>query len=306
MDKIYRNLQKISGSFYVSLPKKWIDNYDLDKPVSTDNNKNTYSTLLIDIQSDGSLLISPKLVQREEQLKDELILRSSPFVAREIVRNCLSGQTNLIVLSDKEISKGLRKEIRWFVNGLPNTEIIEEKRQRIVIQNFGYKKIPTKKLIQRLLYLIADMFDSLKEGAIGELNYSLSQLKKFYFILVTHIRTYLRTGLYVTEDNDFTPLEAMDYRMFCEKIQETGKILSELRLNENVQEFFDKINRYFNDVMNAYLKKNLQLAHSLWLKKVKLVKEAKSLMTKLDFDDKDKIKDMIRIAKNCKDMSALI
>ena len=306
MDKVYRNLQKISGSYYVSLPKKWIDNYDLDKPVSTNNNKNTYSTLLIDIQSDGTLLISPKLVQREKELKDELILRSSPFVAREIVRNCLSGQTSLIVLSDKEISKNLRKEIRWFVNGLPNTEIIEDKPQRIVIQNFGYKKIPTKKLIQRLLYLIADMFDNLKEGAIEELNYSLSQLKKFYFILVTHIRTYLRTGLYVTEDNDFTPLEAMDYRMFCEKIQETGKILSDLRLNENVQEFFDKIHHYFNDVMNAYQKKNLQLAHSSWLKKVKLVKEAKSLMAKLDFDDKDKIKDMIRIAKNCKDMSALI
>lgn len=306
MDKVYRNLQKISGSFYVSLPKKWIKNYDLDKPVSTDNNKNTYSTLLIDVQDDGSLLISPKLVQREEKLKDELILHSSPFVAREIVKNCLSGQTNLIILSDKEINKQLRNEIRWFVNGLPNTEIIEEKRQRIVIQNFGYKKIPTKKLIQRLLYLIADMFDSLKEGAIEELNYSLSQLKKFYFILVTHIRTYLRTGLYVTEDNDFTPLEAMDYRMFCEKIQETGKILGDLRLNENVQQFFDRIHRYFNDVMNAYLTKNLQLAHSSWLKKVKLVKEAKSLMAKLDFDDKDKIKDMLRIAKNCKDMSALI
>ena len=296
MERTFRKLQKISGSFFVSLPKKWIKNFNLSSK----------SPIEINVRSDGSLNISPKHEQEDIDLKEELTLHSSPFIAREIVKNCLSGQTNIVVISDKEIDKDLRSEIRWLVNGLPNTEIIEDERQRLVIQNFGYKKIPTKKLIQRLLYLIADMFDSLIEGAIGELNYSLIQLKKFYFILVTHIRTYLRTGLYVTEDNDFTPLEAMDYRMFCEKIQETGKILSELRLNENVQEFFDKIHHYFNDVMNAYLKKDLHLAHSSWLKKVKLVKEAKSLMAKLDFDDKDKIKDMIRIAKNCKDMSALI
>ena len=98
----------------------------------------------------------------------------------------------------------------------------------------------------------------------------------------------------------------MDYRMFCEKIEEIGTILRDLRLNENVKDFFDKIHQYFNEVMNAYLKKNLELAHNAWLKKDKLVAEAKSLMNKLDYDDKDKVKDMIRIAQNCKDMSALI
>lgn len=296
MDRIFRKLQKISGSFFVSLPKTWIKNFNLVKN----------SPIAIDIRTDGTLMISPKLKQSEEELKDELVIHSSPYVAREIVKNCLSGQTNLVIMSDKEIDKKVKNEIRWFVNGLPNTEIIEEQRQRIVIQNFGYKKFPTKKLIQRLLYLIADMFDNLKQGSIEELRYCFNQLRKFYFILVTHIRTYLRTGLYVSEDTDFTPLEAMDYRMFCEKLEEIGTILRDLRINENVLDFFDKVHQYFNEVMNAYLKRNLELAHKAWLKKDKLVAEAKSLMNKLDYDDKDKIKDMIRIAQNCKDMSALI
>ncbi len=296
MDKIYRKLQQISGSFFVSLPKKWVENFNLEKnkPIS------------IEIRSDGTLTISPKLKQTEGELKDELTLQASPYVAREIVKNCLSGQTNLVIMSDKEIDKDLKNEIRWFVNGLPNTEIIEEQRQRIVIQNFGYKKIPTKKLIQRQLYLIADMFDNLKEESIEELNYSFEQLRKFYFILVTHIRTYLRTGIYVTEDNDFTPLEAMDYRMFCEKIEEIGTILRDLRINENVKDYFDEVHQYFNEVMDAYLKKNLELAHNAWLKKDKIVAEGKSLINKLEYEDKDKIKDMIRIAQNCKEMSALI
>ncbi|MFX1420532.1 MAG: hypothetical protein ACFE9N_16670 [Promethearchaeota archaeon] len=296
MERIFRKLQKISGSFFVSLPKKWIENFDLSSK----------SPVAIDISSDGSLRISPKTEQEDVNLTEEIILHSSPFIAREIVKHCLSGQTNIVVISDKEIDKDLRSEIRWLVNGLPNTEIIEDQRQRLVIQNFGYKKIPTKKLIQRLLYLIADMLENLIADRVDDLKYNFDQLRKFYFILVTHIRTYLRTGIYVSEDTDFTPLEAMDYRMFCEKIEEIGKILRDLRLSENVKEFFLEINQYFNDIMNAYLKKDFVLAHKAWLRKDSLVEKANSLMSKLDYEDKDKVKNMIRIAENCKDMAAFI
>ncbi len=296
MERIFRKLQKISGSFFVSLPKKWIENFNLSSK----------SPIAIDVRSDGSLTISPKHEQEDLNLKDELILHSSPFIAREIVKHCLSGQTNIVVISDKEIDKDLRSEIRWLVNGLPNTEIIEEQRQRLVIQNFGYKKIPTKKLIQRLLYLVADMFENLIEDRVDDLKYNFDQLRKFYFILVTHIRTYLRTGIYVSEDTDFTPLEAMDFRMFCEKIEEIGKILKDFQVNEKVKELFLDINQYFNDVMNAYLKKDFVLAHKAWLRKDKLVEIANSLLSKLDYEDKDKVKDMIRIAEKCKDMAAFI
>ncbi|MFX1355482.1 MAG: hypothetical protein ACFFGP_16130, partial [Promethearchaeota archaeon] len=125
-------------------------------------------------------------------------------------------------------------------------------------------------------------------------------------ILVTHIRTYLKTGVYVSEDQDFTPLEAMDFRIFCEKIEEIGKILRDLKLSENVMDFFLEIQNYFNEVLDAYLHKKLELAHKAWLKKNNLVKKANTLMNTLDYDDKDKIKDMIRIAESCKDMAALI
>ncbi|MFW9823100.1 MAG: hypothetical protein ACFFE4_09205 [Candidatus Thorarchaeota archaeon] len=280
----------------MSLPKKWVENFNLTSK----------SPVALDLLNDGSLNISPKHQLEDINLEERLTLHSSPYIAREIVKNSLSGQTNIVVISDKEIDKSIRSEIRWLVNGLPNTEIIEEQAQRLVIQNFGYKKIPTRKLIQRLLYLIANMMDCLLENRIGDLKYNFDQLKKFYFILVTHIRTYLRTGLYVSEDTDFTPLEAMDYRMFCEKIEEIGKILREIRINENTKEFFLEINKYFDDVMNAYLKKDLILAHKTWFGKDNLVERANSLLSNLDCEDKDKIKNMIRIAENCKDMTAFI
>ena len=296
MERVYRNLQKISGSFFVSLPKKWVENYNL----------HAKSPIAIEVRSDGSLIISPKLEQNIHDLENELILEATPYVVRAIIKNSLSGQMNMVVISDKEIEKNLKSEIRRFVNGLPNTEITDEHPQRIVIQNFGYKKIPTKKLIQRLLYLTENMFVDVIEDARDDLQYNFSQLRKFYFILVTHIRTYLKTGIYVTEDNDFTPLEAMDYRLFCEKIEETGKILRVLYLSENVSDFYEKIFQYFKEVMEAYMKDSQELAHYAWLKKDKLQEEAIKLMGKLEYEDKDRIKDMIYIAHLIKDMAAVI
>lgn len=49
---------------------------------------------------------------------------------------------------------------------------------------FGYKKIPMKKLIQRLLYLIDDMFDNLKEESIKELKYNSNTLLNHFCIFI--------------------------------------------------------------------------------------------------------------------------
>jgi len=295
MERIYRKIQKLGGSLVVSLPKKWTENYNLNKE----------SSVAMDMNSDGSLSITPKLTHPKEDI-DELILESNPYVVKEVVKNILSGQTHIVVVSDNEINKSLRNQIRYWVNGLPNTEITEETNQRIVIENFGYKKIPTGKLIKRLLYLIADMFDDVKNESYNDLDYAFDQLRKFYFILVMHIRAYLRTGVYVTEDNDFTPLEAMDYRIFCGKIQEIGKILKRLRLSPQVKPFFNEIHQYFEEVMDAYLKNDSKLSYYVWLKKYNLIEKANDILSTLDIREHDKIRSLIGIAERCKDMAGLI
>ncbi len=297
MEKLYRKLQSQGGSTVVSLPSSWIDKFNLKKK----------DTVVIEVMSDGSLKIRPGFNSSTEQEdRDELILESNPYVVKEVVKNILSGQTHIVVVSDNEINKSLRNQIRYWVNGLPNTEITEETNQRIVIENFGYKKIPTGKIIQRLLYLIADMFDDVKNETYDDLDYAFDQLRKFYFILVMHIRAYLRTGVYVTEDNDFTPLEAMDYRVFCGKIEEIGKILKRLRLSPPVKPFFDEIHQYFEEVMDAYLKNDSKLSYYVWLKKYKLIEKANDIISTLDIREHDKIRSLIGIAERCKDMAGLI
>ncbi|KKL44377.1 hypothetical protein LCGC14_2366270, partial [marine sediment metagenome] len=144
---MYRKLQKIGGSLVVSLPKKWTENYGLIAGVS----------IAIDVRDDGTLTIMPKLEQSSEVLQEEIVLEADQYVIWELLKKSLSGLTSIVITSDKGINKTLRKNIRRYVNRLPNTEVIEETKYKMTIQNFGYKKIPTKKLIQRLLYLVVYM-----------------------------------------------------------------------------------------------------------------------------------------------------
>lgn len=301
-ERSFRKLQKQGGSLVVSLPKKWIkqvfQKYLNDK-------EEALPLVAIDILNDKSLKITPGSTQSED-INNKLILESNPYVVKELVNNVLSGETYIIIRSDKEINKSLRNQIRYWVNGLPNTEITEESNQRIVVQNFGFKTIPTEKLIKRLLYIIADMFDDINQESYENLNNKFDELRKFYFILVMHIRTYLRTGVNITEDSTFSPLKAMDYRIFCGKIEEIGKILKRLRLSPGIIPFFEDIHQYYNEVMTAYLQNDLKLSYYVWLKKYNLLEKAEYLIDILEDKDHDKIKDMIGIAERCKDMAGLI
>ncbi|MFX1453922.1 MAG: AbrB/MazE/SpoVT family DNA-binding domain-containing protein [Promethearchaeota archaeon] len=296
MDRIYRKLQKIGGSLVISLPKKWTENYDLKAGAS----------IAIDVRDDGTLTIMPKMQQSSDELIEEIVLEADQYVIWELLKKSLAGLTNIVITSDKEINKILRKNIRRYVNRLPNTEVIEETNHRMTIQNFGYKEIPTKKLIQRLLYLVANMFEDLRNGAMDDLHDNFEHLRKFYFILVIHIRTYLRTGVYISTTSDFTPLEALDYRMLCEKNQEIGEILENFTPTEGISGFYKETEQYFTEIMEAFLNKDDKLAYYSWLKKDGLFRKAKKLMEKLEHDDRDNLNILLRIVQNCKDMAALI
>ncbi|MHA2281822.1 MAG: AbrB/MazE/SpoVT family DNA-binding domain-containing protein [Promethearchaeota archaeon] len=296
MDLIYRKLQNLGGSLYVSLPKAWTNKYDLKEK----------SPVALELRDDGTLTILPKIEKPTEAFREEVVLEADEYVIWELLKKSLAGLTNIVITSDKEINKPLRKNIRRYVNRLPNTEIIEETKHRMKIQNFGYKEVPTKKLIQRLLYLVANMFEDLRNDSLDDLYENFEQLRKFYFILVIHIRTYLRTGIYISSNSDFTPLEAMDYRMFCEKIEEIGEILGKIRLSDKTFGFYIEVEQYFDQVMNAFLQKNDKLAFLTWIGKDQIFDKGDLLLNNLTPNDQENVKNLMRIAQNCKDMAALI
>ncbi|MFX1238585.1 MAG: AbrB/MazE/SpoVT family DNA-binding domain-containing protein [Promethearchaeota archaeon] len=296
MSKISRKLQMINKSYFVSLPKSWIKNLNLEKN----------SIIDMIICDDGTIKLAPKLEKQEKRI-DEIIIQSSRYVARDIVKYCLSGTEKIIIVSKEDFQGEICKDILWFVNHLPNAEIIERDKRRIIVSNFGYKRIPTRKIIQRLLYLICDMFENIKNNDLAELKTNFDSVRRLYFILVTHIRTYLRTGIYVSEDKTFTPLEAMDYRMFCEKIERIGMILRDYEYKKGEFDgFFEKVEEFFIEIMDAFLKKNYERACEAWFKRDELINEAQALITNLECQEKERLKLLVSIIEYGKDMADLI
>jgi len=82
--------------------------------------------------------------------------------------------------------------------------------------------------------------------------------------------------------------------------------IKDLYLNENILDFYNEIQQYFNDVTEAFLKKNDKLAFYVWISKEKYFKKANELMQGLNHKDQEQIKHIMRIAQNIKDMAALI
>jgi len=92
------------------------------------------------------LLINPKAA--DESIEEEITLDATNSVAREVIKNSLSGIERIVIKSDKEISKQIRKDINLLLDGLSNANIIEETKQRIVIQNLSFKKYRLNSLLK--------------------------------------------------------------------------------------------------------------------------------------------------------------
>jgi phosphate uptake regulator len=284
------------------MPKDWIRNFELDKDYKVDKNL----TIAIDVRADGCLIINPRIREDESTEFEEITLNVSKSTPREIVKYSILGIDKIVIISDKEIGNDIIKDINFFINRLPDTYIFEKSPQRIEIRTFRIENLPIYQIIKKLLSLIVDMFENVRNSQSKKLESNFSELRKFYYTLVRHIRKFLRTGIYLSEDSDISPLEAMDLRMFCQKIERIGEILLNFRLTENIKNSFQIIETYFNEVMDAYLKKDFDSAYILWNKRNKIIMTFKEKYNTLDQINVENLKDLERIAHNCKDMTALI
>ena len=109
MTRIYRKLQKIGGSLVISLPKKWTENYNL----------NAGTPIGIEIRNDGTLSIVPTMEEENEIIEDQNVLEANENVIWELLKKSFAGETKITIISEKAISKILRKSIRQYVNSKP-------------------------------------------------------------------------------------------------------------------------------------------------------------------------------------------
>ena len=157
-----RKLQPMGNSKIVSLPKKWINLYDLkDKDLVS-----------IKIESDSSLKITPSMLIKERQDIEELTIEFYNEVGKEILEKCLSGTQKIRIFAEKRISQDSLEQIRYFVNKLPTATITLEKPQEIIIHNPGVKDLPSEEILRGIFSNLQDMFTQIRKKNLSEIKLS--------------------------------------------------------------------------------------------------------------------------------------
>ncbi len=306
MIKLRRKIQKISGSYYLNLPKEWITHRKIDET----------KELEIVILEDGSLKIAPEIEFNFQTGDETVILPPEKYVARQIIRKCLMGAKRIIIQSKNPISTEIRDEIYRFVKKLPSAEIIDEGTYKIEIQDLGYTTIPAKPAINRIYQLTNGIFSYLLEGNYDKMEEYINGINRFYIIVVIHIRRFLTHDIYSgsKDTQDFTPIEALDSRMLVGHIHRISTILklnSDLLngalLDQKIRTFGETVKKMFEDAMDSYFKNDSEKACVTWEYYYKLIENSTLLLNNLkEENDRLILYNFLRIADYCRRISDLV
>lgn len=207
-----RKLQRTGGgTFILSLPKKWIKKYSLEKGDS-----------FALFEQENGLFITPKFEEKKEKQVD---VTADEFVARKIMTSYTYGYTSMKITGN--LTNEIRFQIRETVDTLLGYEIIDEKESSILIQDLlNPSELPTKKALKREYFLASSMHKDLTE-AISAQTFSLasdisardSEVDKLYFLIVRQLRSALQnTGF--AERVGVSPLECLDFRIVAKNVEE--------------------------------------------------------------------------------------
>lgn len=201
------------GTFILSLPKKWIEKYCLEKGDS-----------FALFEQDNGLFISPKVEERKEKQAE---ITADEFVFRRIMTFYTYGYTSITITGD--LTPEIRSQIRLTVDKLLGYEIIDEKETKVIIQDLlNPSELTTTRALKREYFLASSMHKdfnkALCEGS-RELAHDVitrdSEVDKLYFLIVRQLRSALQnTGF--AERVGVSSLECLDFRIVAKNIEEIG------------------------------------------------------------------------------------
>ncbi|MFC1697284.1 AbrB/MazE/SpoVT family DNA-binding domain-containing protein [Nanoarchaeota archaeon] len=299
MVKVERKLQQISGSLLVSLPKEWTKQYKLKRG----------SKLQLEMEYDGSLKIAPKLEEKQKIRK--IVINFDQYFARRFFKYYVAGY-DYISIKFKNIPKAQKDSLYRFLKKFMNVQIIEESKEKIVIQNFKLEGATITTCFNRMNFLVSNMFDELlttnNTNQINELDNSISL---FYYMLIMQAREYLEYGKYTKAE--LSIISTMDYRMGAEKVERIGDVIKNLsknKLNKEVIEFAKLIVKEYKKAVNSFINKEFEKAVELWedMKTIKqhYQKTKNKLIKSNDIKSIEQLNDLMQIMEYAKDIANLV
>ena len=204
-----------SGTFFVSLPKRWADRVGLDKGAVLAASESTNGRLCLDPHSEA------------ERQPLTTVVKPTHYLDREIVGRYLLGYDVIRVEAKNRISPEERALIKESSSSLVGLEIVEEDYARIILQCLlEPTAFPPEKILRREYNIAASMHqDSVRAFLEGDVHLAKNvvarddEVNRLYFLLVRILRTIIQNPS-LSEKLEIRSIDCLDYRM-CASLVET-------------------------------------------------------------------------------------
>lgn len=147
-----RKVQVTGGSSYViTLPKEWIRSTNIQKndPIG------------LNIRSDGTLLITSKMVDKQsEKIKEFTVTEETDqiYLLRQLVGAYIAGYNSIKILSKSRIKINVRTGVRNFTQITIGQEVVEETDKSIIIKDLlKPAEMPFNSTIKRMQVIVQSM-----------------------------------------------------------------------------------------------------------------------------------------------------
>lgn len=298
-----RKIQKsVSGSFLVTIPKKWIEREGLD-----DGN-----TVNLFDEEDGSIrFVNPKnatkgSVECSFAIED---MQNSNALRRKIEACYVSGNDVITIASRKTMSPEWKKTIRTSLMYLIGTEISEEHHNRVQIKTIvDPTRFPIKDVFKRLFIVVNGMYsESLKGFWNGDLEIAedvigrKEEVEKLYRLMLRQLIISSRSstsaksfGMKGTDEMIMFAVAGRDLwrvgfysRDIAKQVIDLAPV-SDDKIKEDMAEIHSASMRMLEDAMASFLMSDFTQADKV-IEKMDWVREIDAEINK-------------RVLKSCKDV----
>ncbi len=151
-----RRVQITGGSsFVMTLPKEWIKSLNIKKN----------DPLGVFVQSDGTLLITPKMTKEQLQRVIEFSMQHIPSqsaLLRRLIGAYISGFTEITITSTTRLSLPVRTTVRTFTQMTIGQEVVEETDTSIFLKDLlNPTEMPFDRTIKRMHIIVKGMYEDI-------------------------------------------------------------------------------------------------------------------------------------------------
>ncbi len=291
-----RKVQVTGGStFVISLPKKWVREAGV-KP---------NDTLGIIQQDDGTLVVTPRLVETEALRTKTFEVGDNP-VAEELFRNLIAayvtGHDVIEVLQRPRMSAQVRNVVRTFCHAVIGPEIIDESAETIRTRDLlDPSDLPFKTSLQRM-YRIASGMHSSAATACAELDVHLAEdvisrdaevdrlnwlIARQYNLLLRDVRFAEKMGTPREQAIFFLLISRTIERIgdhahrIAEQVGDLKRAGAEPKLMAGVTKHSEAVMKILDDAMAALLTKDAAQAHGCIRRAVGFLSDLERLSGKM-------------------------